>query len=123
MRVLPVLLVAGGIAWWSQASEARCGRLFAGWAADFDRSLRDGAPRLPAPGALADPLLQSPVAAALAAGGSGAAVEPVEAPGFARVRWRDREGVSRWIELRCGGSSVEVSGVGFEPDGEESSER
>lgn len=130
MRVVPVLLVAGGIAWWSQAQSARCERHFAAWVEAFERSLRSGAPRLPEPAALADPLLESPIAEALAAGaadgavgaeGGPAAVEILDggATGFIRVRWRDRDGVARWIELRCDGASVAVSGVGLEPNGKE----
>lgn len=130
MRVVPVLLVAGGISWWSHAQTTRCDRLFAAWVESFSGSLRDGEPRLPAPRALADPLLEAPIAAALAAGAAegapdrsaAATIEPGDATGFARVRWQDRAGKARWIELRCDGSSIEVCGVGFEPSGEESSE-
>ena len=128
VRVLPVLLVAGGIAWWSQAQSARCDRLFDAWRSEFDRSLRDGEPQLPAPANLADPLLAAPIASAFTAGVAAAgveaasAIEPGESTGFARVRWNDRDGAARWIELRCDGASVTVSGIGFEPAGEESSE-
>ena len=130
MRVVPVLLVAGGIAWWSHAQTVRCDRLFAAWVESFSGSLRDGEPRLPAPRALADPLLEAPIAAALAAGAAdgaqgrsaAATIEPGDATGFARIRWQDRAGTARWLELRCDGSSIEVSGVGFEPSGEESRE-
>ena len=128
LRVVPVLLVAGGIAWWSHARSIRCESHFAAWIAAFDRSLREGEPRLPSPANLADPLLTAPIESALAAGvaadhaESAATIEPGESTGFARARWRDRDGVSRWIELRCDGASIEVSGVGFEPTGEESDE-
>jgi hypothetical protein len=122
LRVVPVLLVAGGIAWWSHANAIRCERLFERWAAEFERSLAAGDLRLPS-SSLADPVLEGPVAAALAAGAdtrmSPVRIEPTEQSGFARVAWRDRADVARWIELRCDGTAVVVSGVGLEPDASE----
>lgn len=127
LRVVPVLLVAGGIAWWSRSNAARCESLFEGWAAEFERSLLAGEPRLPASAGLAAPLLAEPLAAALAAGvapeASSARIEPVEQAGFARIVWRDRADGLRWIELRCDGTTVVVSGVGFEPPPEGASDR
>jgi hypothetical protein len=122
LRVVPVLLVAGGIAWWSHANAIRCERLFERWAAEFERSLAAGDLRLPS-SSLADPVLAGPVDAALAAGAatrmSPVRIEPTEQSGFARVAWRDRADVARWIELRCDGTAVVVSGVGLEPDASE----
>lgn len=118
LRVVPVLLVAGGIAWWSRSNAIRCERLFERWAGEFERSLLASEPRLPASAQVAAPLLEEPLASALAAGvaaGSPARIEPSEDAGFARVVWRDRAEVSRWIELRCDGAAVVVSGVGLEP--------
>jgi hypothetical protein len=126
LRVVPVLLVAGGIAWWSHANAIRCERLFEGWAAEFERSLAAGDLRLPPSSSLADPVLAGPVDAALAAGAAdrtaSVRIDPTEQPGFARVAWRDRAEVARWIELRCDGATVVVSGVGVEPAASEGAE-
>jgi hypothetical protein len=120
LRVVPVLLVAGGIAWWSHANAIRCERLFEGWAAEFERSLAAGDLRLPPSSSLADPVLAGPVDAALASGvadrTASVRIEPTERSGFARVSWHDRAGVARWIELRCDGTAVAVSGVGLGSD-------
>jgi hypothetical protein len=123
LRVVPVLLVAGGIAWWSRSNAIRCESLFAGWAGEFERSLAAGDLRLPPSSPLADPLLAGPVEAALAAGAANgpvsARIEATERSGFARITWQDRMGLSRWIELRCDGTAVVVSGVGLEPGASE----
>jgi hypothetical protein len=120
LRVVPVLLVAGGIAWWSHANAIRCERLLERWAAEFERSLAGGDLRLPPSSSLADPVLAGPVDAALAAGAAdrtaSVRIEPTERSGFARVAWHDRAGVTRWIELRCDGTAVAVSGVGLGSD-------
>ncbi|MGA1044372.1 MAG: hypothetical protein ACO3ZY_04110 [Phycisphaerales bacterium] len=126
LRVVPVLLVAGGIAWWSHANAIRCERLFEGWAAEFERSLAAGDLRLPPSSPLADPVLAGPVDAALAAGAAArpasARIELTDRSGFARVSWPGRAEVARWIELRCDGATVVVSGVGVEPAASEGAE-
>lgn len=117
LRVLPVLLVAGGIALWFGSIGRACEPQFAAWAAAFEESIRSGSPRLPHPGRLADDLLRAPVEAALAVPVDPASAVRVEASpesGEAVASWIDRDGGRRYLELRCDGGSVEVRGVGVE---------
>jgi hypothetical protein len=118
LRVLPVLLVAGGIWWWFRAVERQCEPLIAAWADAFEASIRAGEPRLPAPGRLADELLRERVERALAVPVDPAATVRVEASsdsGGATASWIDRHGARRHLELRCDGTSVVVRGVGIAP--------